>query len=413
MSSRYQDDPEYRRGEPRHPPRRETRERDRPERVAPPRERERRIPGERIDHDTRMTEAVDSRMDTRLDTRIDSRMDSRMDNRMDLRPDQRPSTTSRIDPRPERMVDPRGTEPEVFLLRDPTTGEFYREVPRNPSARSPYAREDRDYDAPSRNRTTMDVPITRERDPVTASKEKSFNTKSANILVRMPLAAQPGTMKYAAPVDVHDVVALMLIWTWQAMEQSLRQETVKWQRERERRARQGRSQGMANTERQTSRSKDPVGSYAEMQARQESQHRYAGEMDIDDDDYGRPPPRHRELEARPLASGRVAIPVTSTYAPEPGFPAQYTISSGQPGYPPGQSGFHGSEREPRTFPGESATAPSISRSGQLPGGYAPPLYPTRTGPPISSSLSGSYDPRRDVMGAPYGPGYSDSRRHGR
>lgn len=156
--SRYPDDPDYRRGELRQSSRREP---PRRERVEPPRDRERRNPGDRMDHDIRVTEA----MGTRMDNRIDSRMDPRMDSRMDIRAEQqRPNTTSRIDPRPDRVMDTRGAEPEVVLLRDPTTGEIYREL-RNPPVRSPYGRDERDYDAPSRSRTAMEVPIARDREP--------------------------------------------------------------------------------------------------------------------------------------------------------------------------------------------------------------------------------------------------------
>ncbi|KAJ4658490.1 hypothetical protein HRR90_002046 [Exophiala dermatitidis] len=189
-----------------------------------------------------------------------------------------------------------------------------------------------------------------------------------------------------------------------AMVQSLREETIRWQRERERRARQGRTQG----------------SYAEMQARQEMQprqepqRRYPGDMELDDDDYARPQQvRHREqLEPRTLPGSRVAIPATQ-YPPDPGYPAGYTISSGHAMYASGQSPYPGSERErePRTFAGGNTTPPSYSRSGAPGGGYGPSSYPSRTAPPVTSSIPGSYDLRRDVMGAPYASGYPDSRRH--
>lgn len=197
------------------------------------------------------------------------------------------------------------------------------------------------------------------------------------------------------------------------MEQSLREDTVKWNRERERRARQGRSQGTPVSDNPTTRSKDRVGSYAEMQARQERDRRYPGDMDLDDD-YDRPPPRHREVDPR-MAPPRPTV--TSGYPPEPGYPASYSISSNQPGYPPiSQPGYYPSEqREPRTvFPGNS-TPPSISRTTQ--GGYIPAPYTTssRSAPPVSASIPATYPERRggEIMGA-YPPGYPDpSRRHGR
>lgn len=199
------------------------------------------------------------------------------------------------------------------------------------------------------------------------------------------------------------------------MEQSLRDDTIKWQRERERRARQGRSQGTPVSDNQTTRSKDRVGSYAEMQARQDRERRYPGEMDLDDD-YDRPPPRHREIDPRMVSSTRPPpIPVTSAYAPDPGYAASYSISSNQPGYPPiSQPGYYPPDREPRTtFPGNS-TPPSISRTTTQ-GGYIPPPYTTsRTVPPVSASIPANYPDRRgEIMGA-YPPGYPDSsRRHGR
>lgn len=206
------------------------------------------------------------------------------------------------------------------------------------------------------------------------------------------------------------------------MEQSLREDTIKWQRERERRARQGRSQGTPYSDWQANRSKDRVGSYADMQARQERERRYPGEMDLDDDDY-RQPPRHRDPRdpdprdvPRPVGSGRVSIPVTSGYPPDPPYPANsYAISSTREGYPAGQSTYYNSDREPRTAfaGGGNTTPPSMSRSGQ-PGAYGQPGYTSRTGPPVSAPISAPYgDSRREVMGPAYPTSYSDPRGHRR
>ncbi|KAK5257704.1 hypothetical protein LTR40_009364 [Exophiala xenobiotica] len=245
------------------------------------------------------------------------------------------------------------------------------------------------------------------------SNERSSSTKSANTLARMQLVAQVETLKYAVPIWLlmgrsgYWVKAYRPFTT--AMEQSLREDTIKWQRERERRTRSGRSQG----------------SYADMQARQERERRYPGEMDLDDDDYRQPVSRHRDARdpephprdaPRPVAGGgRVpAVAVTTGYPPEPTYPTgSYTISSTREGYAPGQPAYYGSEREPRTaFAGGASTPPSINRSGQSGPYVQPGGYPSRTGPPVSAPISASYDPRRDVMGS-YPSGYSESRSHRR
>src|ERR1700761_2398306 len=138
------------------------------------------------------------------------------------------------------------------------------------------------------------------------------------------------------------------------MEQTLREESERWLREKERRRRHGEPRGMPQIGCPVSQSKDCTGSYEQL-AEQERTRRYPGEMDLDDDDYRQPPPiRHRDLRdprdprdrdmeppPRPVATGR--IPVSSGYPPEPGFPAQYTISSQQPGYPAGQPQYYGAE----------------------------------------------------------------------
>ncbi len=170
--SRYPDD-DYRRSEPRHS-RREPppRERDPRDRIEPTRDR--RIMDDRMDRDIRMSDPMDTRMDTRLDSRMDSRMDPRMDsrmdiprldNRMDARTDPRANTASRIDPRPDRALDSRSAEPDGGgrLIRDPNTGELYREV-RPVTTRSPFTVDDRDYDSIASRRTTVDTPMSRERE---------------------------------------------------------------------------------------------------------------------------------------------------------------------------------------------------------------------------------------------------------
>jgi hypothetical protein len=204
------------------------------------------------------------------------------------------------------------------------------------------------------------------------------------------------------------------------MEQTLRDESERWLREKERRRRHGEPRGMPDTVLVRSPSKDSAGSYEQLA--EERTRRYPGDMDLDDDDYRQPPPlrhrdprdprdpRDRDMEPpRPVASGR--IPVSTGYPPEPGYPAQYAISSQQPGYPPGQPQYYGAEREPRTFNGGNTTPPTsaISRASQS-GGYGQPGYSSRTAPPVSQSIPAPYDPRsRDIMSGAYSSGYSDSR----
>ncbi len=216
------------------------------------------------------------------------------------------------------------------------------------------------------------------------------------------------------------------------MEHTLRDESDRWLREKDRRRRHGEPKGMLPSSSPATRSKDITGSYEQLAQQELNQtaRRYAapapapapGEMDLDDDDYRQAPPvrhrdpremrdpRDRDMEApRPVASGR--IPVSTGYPPEPGYPAQYAISSQQQGYPPGQPQYYGAEREPRTFAGGNTTPPTsaISRPAQ-PGGYGQPGYSTRTGPPVSQSIPASYDPRtRDMMSGAYSSGYPESR----
>nr|KAK5434877.1 hypothetical protein LTR18_009976 [Exophiala xenobiotica] len=437
---RYVDDPDYRHSEPRHSSRREPRERDHRERGDSTRDR-RVMDDPRIDRDSRMSDVMDTRMDgrmdPRMDPRMDSRMDPRMDTRMDSRTDPRANTASRLNPRPDRTADSRNTEldgPGV-LYRDPTTGEIYREVRREVPARSPYTGDEPDYEAPpSRSRTTMDPPMSRDRDgyrpgapgfseyfcPGEGIEREVIQHEICKYLGQ-DATCRPG--RNAEGRSGYWVKAYRPFTT--AMEQSLREDTIKWQRERERRTRSGRSQGTPYSDWSANRSKDRVGSYADMQARQERERRYPGEMDLDDDDYRQPVSRHRDARdpephprdaPRPVAGGgRVpAVAVTTGYPPEPTYPTgSYAISSTREGYAPGQPAYYGSEREPRTaFAGGASTPPSINRSGQSGPYVQPGGYPSRTGPPVSAPISASYDPRRDVMGS-YPSGYSESRSHRR
>jgi len=105
------------------------------------------------------------------------------------------------------------------------------------------------------------------------------------------------------------------------MEQTLRDESDRWLREKDRRRRHGEPKGMPYLGPPTTRSKDDTGSYEQL-AQQETQQtlsrRYPGDMDLDDDDYRQPPPvrhrdprdprdpRDRDMEPpRPVATGRI------------------------------------------------------------------------------------------------------------
>ncbi|KIV85212.1 hypothetical protein, variant [Exophiala sideris] len=408
--SRYPDD-DYRR-DSRQSSRREHRsDRDHGhrERVEPTRDR--RTMDDRIGRNDRMDVDMD-RMDPRLDSRLDPRIDPRIDPRMDIRTEPRANTAAtRIDPRSDRGIDRRNVEPDGAgqIYQDPVTGEFYREVRQVPS-RSPYPpRDEREYDVPpSRSRQPVDTPMSRDREPLRPELNEYFCPGEGidREVIQHEICKYLGQDATCRPGRNTDGRSGYLVRAYRpfttAMEQSLREDTIKWQRERERRARSGRSQG----------------SYADMQARQERerQSRYPGDMDLDDDDaYGQRTQRPRDpdpRDVRSMTSGRAPVPVSSGYPPEPGYPASYTISSTREGYVPGQPAYYGTEREPRTFGGN--TPPAVSRAGQStayvqPGGG----YPVRTGSSTSSSIPAPYgggDPRREMMGG-YPPVYPESRRH--
>lgn len=201
------------------------------------------------------------------------------------------------------------------------------------------------------------------------------------------------------------------------MEQTLRDESDRWLREKERRRRHGEPRGTPDHGSPMSRSKEYTGSYEQL-AEQMERRRYPGDMDLDDDSYQRPPavrhrdprdPRDRDMEpSRPVTTGR--IPVTTAYPPEPGFPASYAISSSQTSFPPGQPPYYGTEREPRTFNSGNTTPPSaISRASQS-AGYGQPGYSSRSAPPVSQPIAAPYDSRgRDIMSGAYSSGYPESR----
>ena len=217
----------------------------------------------------------------------------------------------------------------------------------------------------------------------------------------------------------------------QAMEQTLREESERWLREKERRRRQGEPRGMPYTGPPgDNSSKDRAGSYEQLAEQDRLQRRYPGDMELDDDDYRQPAPirrrdprdpydprdvrdpRERDMEPpRPVATGR--IPVSTGYPPEPRNAAQYAISSQQPGYPPGQPQYYGIDSEPRTAYGGNTTPPTsaTSRIAQQGAGYGQPGYSSRSSaPPVSQSVSAPYDPRsRDVMSGAYSSGYPESR----
>lgn len=171
---------------------------------------------------------------------------------------------------------------------------------------------------------------------------------------------------------------------------SLKDDTVKWRLEKDRRGRTGRAQGTHSPR----RSEEPwpehsPGSYSEMRERQ------FHSMDIDEDDrYGVPPPAQRpryDPDPRANVPGRHgSTPVSSGYPPESGYPA-YSLASNQ------QSGFYrGAEAQPRTYAAGNTTPPTNGR-------VQPAAFPSRTtvsGASIPASTI-YQDPPRDVYGQQY------------
>ncbi|KIW75879.1 hypothetical protein Z517_10624 [Fonsecaea pedrosoi CBS 271.37] len=426
MSSRY-DDRDYRGGEPRR--RERDRERDPRERVEPT-ARERRIIDdhhpERRERDTPMSDVMDIGIDRRMEARPDPRME-----RMDIARDPTRANTARsIDPiRSERTVDSRSVEPPERMYTDPATGisTMYRQVPQ-----SRYPREDRDYldPVPPSRRIPMDATMRDEpsRPQLQLSEfwcpgegiEREVIQHEICKFLGQDATCRPGVDNRGR--SGYWVRAYRALTT--AMEQSLRDESERWLREKDRRRRQGETRGMGRTTPPAIESKARAGSYADLadsQERTQDRRRFPqpGDMDLDEDDYRAPlrhrEPRERERERerdleppRPVATGR--IPVTTGYPPEPGY-TQYAISSQPSGYPPGQPAYYGVEREPRTLHGGNTTPPTSAISRAAPSaGYPPVGYPARTAPSVTQSISASYDGRgRDLMGGPYPPGYPETR----
>jgi hypothetical protein len=165
MSSRYIDDRDYRQSDSR----RRERDRDSRDRPEPTRDQRRRIDETREPRrESQIPEPMDISMDRRGDPRMDSRrgIDPSMD-RMDIsREPPRANTTSRIDRGQDRMID-RGAEPEEKYVRDPQTGQLYRQVPTSRTAAYPPRGSDREYiDGPpaSRSRTHIDTEMKTSRE---------------------------------------------------------------------------------------------------------------------------------------------------------------------------------------------------------------------------------------------------------
>lgn len=411
MGSRYNDERDYRSSESRRRAERDPHPRERVETTRDRRQIDDRGP-DRSRGDTQMTDAMDIAIDNR---RVDPRLlDSRIDPRIDIgRDPTRANTASRIDPlRPDRTPDNRVPEPAEKYVQDPATGQLYRQVPPRP----PYARgDDRDFvdPPPSRSRTAVDTTMRddriRDEPRPTLTEywcpgdgiEREVLQHEICKFLGQDATCRPGQDSRGRPGFW--VRAYRPFTT--AMEQTLREESERWLRVQERRRRHG----------------EPRGSYEQL-AEQERIRRYPGDVEMDvDDDYRQPPVRYRDtrdtrdtrdrdMEPRPVASGR--IPVSTGYPPEPTLPAQYAISSQQTGYPAGQSQYYGTDREPRTFNSGNTPPPTsaISRTTQ-PGSYGQPGYSSRTAPPVSQSISAPYDPRsRDIMSGAYASGYPEPRR---
>jgi hypothetical protein len=148
-----------------------------------------------------------------------------------------------------------------------------------------------------------------------------------------------------------------------------------------------------------------TGSYADMKGREEASYRDVMDVDMMDD-YDRVPRSRHDLDPRQPASRHAVAPVSTAYAPEPG----YYVSSNPP------TNF-GPETLPRThqenYRNPGGSTPPTSRAPQP--GYSQPGYPQRTSataPPVP--VSSYRDPRTGQIISNYEPSYSAEprRRHG-
>ncbi|RVX68333.1 hypothetical protein B0A52_07336 [Exophiala mesophila] len=399
MSSRYPpDDPDYRRRTDR--PESSVRSRDH---NREDRERE-QTRNSRRPEEVRMID-VEDRIDTWTEPRMNTRVES-------IRPEPRlpnyvpPPRDSR--PLEPRMMENRNHDPDPGLFyQDPLTGEYhqYRSVPSRPG----YPPESQFVDARTRPRVPMDAPMPMEREPSRPQYEEHFCPGDGieREVIQLNICKYLGQDATCRPGRDKNGRSGFWIRAYRpftsAMEHDLRQDTLRWQRDRERRVRHRLPEGTPMREYQETRSKDRAGSYAEMQAREESR-RYHPEMEIDDD-YDRPQ-RPRDPETR--IPSRRQIPVTSSYPMDTGYTsANYSITSTQSSYSPPhqQSGYYnGPEREPR-LQADKSTPPIMARAS--PSGYSQaPYTSSRSGPAITSSIPAPYaeprtapprDPRVDVM----------------
>lgn len=184
------------------------------------------------------------------------------------------------------------------------------------------------------------------------------------------------------------------------MIEDLKRDSSRWRQEQDRRLRAGRSTGMIYmVEWPQNEAEEITVSYSDMKGRQEVES-YGGPdvMDVDDDF---PPPRRHDVDPRGVQpSGRHITPVSSGFAPEPGY---YVSSIQQSNYGP--------ETLPRShadYRSPGGSTPPTSRAGQST--YGQSAYPPRTtatAPPVPASYR---DPRTGQM-VGYEPSYpTESRR---
>ncbi|KIV77086.1 hypothetical protein PV11_08921 [Exophiala sideris] len=239
-----------------------------------------------------------------------------------VRTDQGANTAAtRINPRSDRGIDRRGAESNS-IYQDPVTGESYRavrQVPQTPSGQIPQIpswQMSSQSPAPSRNDQEyasrlirQPAPTARGHEPIMPESKEYFCSGDGidrEVIQHWIVKYLGDDATYRPGQDTYGrsgylIRAYRPLTT--AMERSLREETIMWQRERERRARQGRSQG----------------TYGDMLVRQERELelRHMGvDMDTDNNYDYQPPSRYRDQDPGQSTASKSSIPAPPTRRPE-------------------------------------------------------------------------------------------------
>ena len=201
------------------------------------------------------------------------------------------------------------------------------------------------------------------------------------------------------------------------MIEDLKRDSARWRQEQDRRSRSGRSTGMIYlVEYPMDMAEEMTGSYAEMKGREDPNYdptpkyvdprnsRDPMDVDMDMDDYDRPPPsrnRH-DIDPRPPAGRHGTLPVSTGYPPEQG----YFVSSAAPAY-------SGPEVQPRSLNDDryrttGGSTPPTSRGGQV--GYSQPGYTAATRAAAPVPVSSYRDPRTGQLIQGYEPSYPEQPR---